>query len=285
MHEIVHSIEHSITDTLPMIPFLFLSYLLMEWLEHRASDKMTRTIRKSGKAGPLIGGLLGVLPQCGFSASMTSLYAGKVVSLGTLLAVFLSTSDEMLPILISESVGTGEILKILGIKVGVAVVVGFLIDRIVFRNELPQEHHYHIHSLCEHEHCRCEEGIIRSAIRHTLQIAAFVFVVNLAMSLVVALIGEDVIKGVIFNKPILGEALAGLVGLIPNCASSVVITELYLQGVLSFGAMMSGLLVGSGIGILVLFRVNQNLRENLTIVGLLYAIGVLSGILLGLLFS
>ncbi len=284
MQEMIHIIEHSITDTLPMIPFLFLSYLLMEWMEHKASDKMTRTIQKSGKAGPLLGGLLGILPQCGFSASMTSLYAGRVVSLGTLLAVFLSTSDEMLPILISESVGTGEILKILGIKVGIAVFAGFLIDWIVRRKEIHLEHHHKIHSLCEHEHCRCEEGVLRSAIRHTLQITLFVYLVNLVMSLVVELIGEDAIKSLIFNKPILGEVLAGFVGLIPNCASSVVITELYLQDVLGFGPMMSGLLVGSGVGVLVLFRVNKRLSENLRIVVLLYAIGVLSGILLGLIF-
>ncbi len=284
MQEMIHIMEHSITDTLPMIPFLFLSYLLMEWMEHKASEKMTRAIRKSGKAGPLIGGLLGILPQCGLSASMTSLYAGRVVSLGTLLAVFLSTSDEMLPILISESVGTEEILKILGIKVGIAILAGFLIDWIVRRKGFHQEHHHKIHSLCEHEHCRCEEGVLRSAIRHTLQITLFVYLVNLVMSLVVELIGEDAIKSLIFNKPILGEVLAGFVGLIPNCASSVVITELYLQGVLGFGAMMSGLLVGSGVGVLILFRVNQNLGENLSIVGLLYAIGVLNGILLGLIF-
>lgn len=282
MQEITHIIEHSIQDTLPMIPFLFLSYLLMEWMEHKASEKMTQTIQKAGKAGPLIGGLLGILPQCGFSASMTSLYAGRVVSLGTLVAVFLSTSDEMLPILISQSVPTGEILKILGIKVGIAVFVGFLIDRIVRGKAEQPEHHHHIHSLCEHEHCRCEEGVVRSAIRHTLQIFLFVFVVNLGVSLAVEGMGEEPIKSLIFNQPLLGEMVAGLVGLIPNCASSVVITELYLEGVLGFGAMMSGLLVGSGVGLLVLFRVNKNLRENLSVVGLLYGVGVLSGILIGL---
>ncbi len=285
MQEIMHIMEHSVMDILPMIPFLFLSYLLMEWMEHKASDKMTHAIEKSGKAGPLIGGVLGILPQCGFSASMTSLYAGRVVSLGTLLAVFLSTSDEMLPILISESVATAEILKIVGIKAAVAVLAGFFVDWIVHRKGKHQEQHHKIHSLCEHEHCRCEDGVFRSAIRHTIQIIIFVFVVNLGMSLAIEWIGEETIRSLLFNKPILGEVLAGLVGLIPNCASSVVITELYLQGVLGFGAMMSGLLVGSGVGVLVLFRVNKNLRENLSIVALLYVIGVLSGIMLGLVVS
>ncbi len=284
MREIIHILEHSILDTVQIVPFLFFSYWLMELIEHKASDRMNRAIRKSGKAGPLIGGLLGMLPQCGFSASITNLYAGRVVSLGTLLAVFLSTSDEMLPILISESVGTGKILQILGIKVGIGVAAGFLVDFVLGIKGNHQEHDHKIHSLCQHEHCHCEDGIFRSAVRHTVQITLFLLVVNLGLNLAVTFVGEETLGSLLFNKPVIGEVLAGLVGLIPNCASSVVITELYLQGVLGFGPMMSGLLVGSGIGILVLFRVNKDIRENLNILALLYGIGVLSGILLGLIF-
>lgn len=284
MHHLLHSFDHSILDTLKMVPFLFLSYWLMEYIEHKAGGKMNRIIRKSGKAGPLIGGILGMLPQCGFSASMTNLYAGRIISLGTLLAVFLSTSDEMLPILISESVGAGKILQILGIKAGVGILAGFLIDMAYRRQRGGAEETHNIHALCEHEHCHCEEGVFRSAFKHTIQITFFVLAVNVFLNLAVELVGEDVLGGLLFNQPVLGEVLAGLVGLIPNCASSVMITELYLEGMLGFGPMISGLLVGSGVGILVLFRVNKNLRENLKILGLLYGIGVLCGMLLGLIF-
>lgn len=280
----LHILEHSILDTLKLVPFLFLTYLLMEFIEHKTSDKVKIAIHKSGKAGPFIGGLLGAVPQCGFSASAAGLYAGRVISLGTLIAIFLSTSDEMLPILISEAVDVKLILQILGIKIVVGMVAGFVIDFVMQFKKKPQEEEWKIHDLCEHEHCHCEKSIWKSALMHTLQIVLFIFVINFALTFVIEFVGEESLANLFFTKPVIGELVAGLVGLIPNCASSVVITQLYLEGVIGFGSMMSGLLVGSGVGLLVLFRVNEKLKDNLKILGLLYVIGVVSGIVLGLIF-
>lgn len=284
LQEILHILEHSLLDTLKLVPFLFLTYLLMEFIEHRTSDKVKKVIHKSGKAGPFIGGLLGAVPQCGFSASAAGLYAGRVISLGTLIAIFLSTSDEMLPILISEAVDVRVILQIVGVKVVVGILAGFAIDFAMRFGKKPQEEHLKIHDMCEHGHCHCEKSIWKSALKHTLQIVLFILLVNIVLNGVIEFVGEESLSNLFFAKPIIGEFVAGLVGLIPNCASSVVITQLFLEGVIGYGAMMSGLLVGSGVGLLVLFRVNESLKDNLKVLALLYAIGVGSGILLGLFF-
>ena len=283
-HQVVHILEHSFFDTLKLVPFLFLTYLLMEYIEHRTTDKVKKVIHKSGNAGPFIGGLLGAVPQCGFSASAASLYAGRVISLGTLISIFLSTSDEMLPILISEKADIRLILQILGMKVVIGMVAGFVIDFVMHLNKKPQDEKLKIHDMCEHGHCHCEKSIWKSALKHTLQIVIFILLVNLALNCVIEFIGEESLADLFFTKPVIGELVAGLVGLIPNCASSVVITQLFLEGVIGYSAMMSGLLVGSGVGILVLFKVNEKMKENLKILALLYAIGVGSGILLGLVF-
>ena len=284
MHEVLHLLGHSLLDTLKLVPFLFLTYLFMEFIEHKTSNKVKRIVHKSGKAGPFIGGLLGAIPQCGFSASAASLYAGRVVSLGTLIAIFLSTSDEMLPILISEAADVKLILQILGLKVLIGVIAGFVIDFVMHFKKKPETEEFKIHDMCEHGHCHCEKSIWKSALKHTLQIVLFILIVNLVLNFVIEFVGEDSLKNLFFTKPIIGELISGLVGLIPNCASSVVITQLFLEGVISFGAMMSGLLVGSGVGILVFFKVNESVKDNLKVVALLYAIGVGCGILLGLVF-
>ncbi len=267
----------TLLDTLKLIPFLLLTYVAMEYLEHRTGDKVNNVVRKAGKLGPAIGSVLGVVPQCGFSAAASNLYAGKVITLGTLIAIFLSTSDEMLPILISEQVSLSLIGKILLLKVCIGAVAGFLIDLFL---KGKKEEHEHIHDLCEHDHCHCEKGIFRSALSHTAQITLFILIISFVLNTVLHFVGEDALAGLILNRPVLGPVLAGLVGLIPNCASSVVITQLYLQGVINMGSMMAGLLVGSGVGLLVLFRVNPDKKENFKIVLLLYAIGVLAGIML-----
>jgi hypothetical protein len=245
----------------------------MEYLEHKAGEKMQEVIRKSGKAGPLVGSILGVFPQCGFSAAASNLYAGRIITLGTLIAVYLSTSDEMLPIMISENAGIPMILKILGLKIIVGMLAGFAVDFLLRKKEKKMQ----IEHLCEQHHCHCEEGIWKSALRHTLEIFWYVLIISFVLNLVIALIGEEVLGNFILNRPLFGEMLAALVGLIPNCAASVVLTELYLDGVLNAGAMIAGLLVSSGVGVLVLFKVNDDRRENLSIVGLLYVIGVVVG--------
>ena len=286
----------AVSDTLRLVPFLFLTYLVMEYLEHKTQDTARQMIRRAGKLGPLIGGIAGVFPQCGFSAAASSLYAGGVISAGTLMAVFLSTSDEMLPIFISEAVDIQVILKILGVKIAIGAVSGFVLD-ILWRagsrkrreyNEhrhIHREHHEKdIHDLCEHEHCHCEEGsILKSAVIHSLQITLFIFLVTLAIGFLVEILGVDQIGSIIGNQPVLGVLLAALVGMTPNCAGSVIITQMYLGGILGTGQMLAGLLAGAGVGILVLCRTNRGAKENLGLIGLLYVISVCWGILFELL--
>lgn len=278
----------TLKDTAEIIPVLFLAYLLMEFLERHMSERTTDLVRKSGRFGPIIGSLLGAFPQCGFSAAASSLYAGRVITVGTLIAVYLSTSDEMLPILLSEHVPAATILRILGLKVLVGLLAGLAVDfgaRLTRkrRNQKLQDD-MDIHHFCEHEHAHEEEdGIFVSALKHSLVILAWIFGISLALNGLIALVGEENLGGFVVNMPVVGELLAGLVGLIPNCAASVVITQLYLEGVIGVGPMMSGLLVGAGIGLVVLFKSNEGVKRNISIVAILYGIGVVAGILLDLL--
>lgn len=277
-----HVILETVLDTLKLLPFLFLTYLLMEWLENKTGERVQHWIERSGKVGPLLGGALGVVPQCGFSAAAAGLYSGGVITVGTLLAIFLSTSDEMLPILLSEGVAPLTVLRIVGTKVAFAVLFGFLFDVCFLRY---RKRELSIHDLCERSHCHCEDeekSILRSALHHTVQITLFLLVVSLVLHTVIYFVGEDTISAWIVDLPVVGNLISALVGLIPNCASSVVITKLYVDGVISAGAMMSGLLTGSGIGILVLFRTHPSRRHSLLILTALYIIGVLCGILLDL---
>lgn len=276
----LYVIQETLIDTLKLIPFLFLTYLAMEYLEHKTGEKAQKLIKKAGRFGPVLGGLLGIVPQCGFSTAASNLYAGRVISLGTLLAIYLSTSDEMLPILISEQAPIGLILRLLFVKAAIGLAAGMAIDILLRRKD--SEEHEHIHEICEHEHCHCEKGVFRSALNHTAQITFFILLVTFGLNLILNFVGEETLSGLVLNRPLLGPVLAGVVGLIPNCAGSVVITQLFLQGAMSPGAAMAGLLTGSGVGLLVLFRVNHNRKENLKVLGLLYGIGVLAGIVIGL---
>lgn len=266
----------SVIDSVKLIPFLLVTYFIMEYLEHKTSDKHKEHMKKSGKMGPVIGGFLGAFPQCGFSVSATNLYVGRVISLGTLIAVYLSTSDEMIPVFLSEAVPVLVILKIVGIKILVSIVMGIVID-LIFQKEQQENE---IGLMCEHDKCHCEDGIVKSSIRHTASITLYIFLVSLILNALIFFVGEEHISHFVLNRPILGPILAGLVGLIPNCASSVILAELYLGNLISAGTMMAGLLVGAGIGLLVLFRENHHAKENIKIVSLLYAIGVVFGILL-----
>lgn len=278
MEQMIDILMDAALDVLKLIPFLFLTYWCMEYLEHRASDKMNRVVQRAGRLGPVAGGLLGIIPQCGFSAAASNFYAGRIISLGTLIAIYLSTSDEMLPILLSEQVSPVLIGKLVGFKALMGIVMGLMID-FLYKGD---REHGHIHDICEHEHCGCEKSILRSALKHTLQIAGFLFLIGLVLGGVLELAGEEAIAGLILDRPFLGPVLAGLVGLIPNCASSVVITKLYLEQALGMGAMLAGLLTNAGVGVLVLFRVNAHKKENYAILGLLYGIGVVTGIIVSL---
>ncbi len=273
----------ALLDTLKLLPFLFLSYLLMEYLEHRSGDATQNWLRRAGRIGPLLGGSLGVLPQCGFSTAASGLYTGRMITTGTLLAVYLSTSDEMLPILISEGAAPLRILKLLATKLVIGVAAGFLVDLAATllrrcRAQTPPEPK--IEELCEREGCRCGESFFLSALRHTLHVALFLLLFNLVLGAGILLIGEEHLGEIIMNRPILSNLLSAVVGLIPNCASSVLLTKLHLDGVLSVGAMLSGLLVNAGVGLALLFRNNRPVKDSLRILLLLFSIGVLCGILI-----
>ena len=287
-------IEETLIDAVKLLPFLFITYLIMEYIEHKMGHKTKSAIKKSGKWGPIIGSILGVFPQCGFSVSATNLYAGRIITLGTLIAVYLSTSDEMLPIFISEAVSPIIILKILGIKLIIGMIAGVIIDlfvhliiknknkKIVQQNEEDSEEN-EIGHMCEEEHCHCNEsGILKSAIYHTLSILVFIVLITFIINTVVYFVGEETIAGWILNKPVIGPVIASLIGLIPNCAASVIITNMYLENVISLGSMISGLLTGAGVGLAVLFKTNNRIKENMSIIILLYAIGVISGIMIDL---
>ncbi len=349
-HLLGHSLEHSVEDTLVLVPFLFVTYLAMEALEHGAAGFSERVILRAGKAGPVVGALLGALPQCGFSAMGATLYSARVVTVGTLVAVILSTSDEMLPVFVANGAPASQIAAILAFKVAVGMVAGLLVDLAVRVLRIPTSSTPRIHELCERDRCGCDDvedlaervyeddgdlpeaeaqaadahdgccpscghdlhgeacrhdghdghdghghdghdcchghphahgghgSIWRSALVHTVQVTAFIFVITLVLEVVIEAVGTDVFAAFMLAHP--GQAVfyAGLVGLIPNCAASVLISELFLEGALGSGAMISGLLVGAGVGLLVLFRANRPLRSNLAIVAVLYVVGVVCGL-------
>lgn len=277
-------LSHTLLDALKLIPFLFLAYLLMEFLEHRSESAAEAQLRRSGKIGPLIGGALGILPQCGFSVAAAGLYTGRVITTGSLIAVFLSTSDEMLPILLSEGTSLPFIAGVLGIKLAIGIAAGFLIDLIerAVRRKKDIVTEPQIEALCRREKCRCNEHFAVSALRHTLHVTLFILLFTFLIELILHGVGEDKLGALLSGTPIVGNLLAAVVGLIPNCASSVVLTEMYLKGLLSVGAMLSGLLVNAGIGLAVLFRNNRPFADSLRILVLLFGIGSLCGILIDL---
>lgn len=271
----------AILDSVKLLPFLFVTYLMMEYIEHKTKDKTKETVKKSGKYGPFIGSILGIFPQCGFSVSATNLYAGRVITLGTLIAVYLSTSDEMLPIFLSEAVPISTILMILGIKLVVGMIAGFMID-FVIRLKHKEEEEEKIIDICEKEHCHCEHGIIKSAFKHTLNIFIFILLITIIINIAMEWMGEEQIREILQNQPILGPVIVGFIGLIPNCASSVILTKMYLENIISLATVISGLLVGAGVGLAVLFKMNKGLKQNIKIVTLLYVIGVVTGIIIEL---
>ena len=354
MELLLHVLEHAFEDTWPLVPFLLVTYLVLEALEHAAGERVDAAVRRAGAAGPVVGALLGIVPQCGFSAMGATLYAGRVVTLGTLVAVFLSTSDEMLPLLVAERADAAPLAQILIAKAALAAATGLAIDlvlRALSRNarahaalrrlargaapsepsaapgapsrdlidELAEagEGAEHIHRLCERDRCGCgghphgqghehghghghghgghgccghdrEHGgtgsavrsIVLSALSHTVQVTVFIFLVTCVLVALLETVGEPALSAFLSGNRALAVFAAALVGLVPNCAASVVITQLYLEGVLGFGALMAGSLVSAGVGYLVLFRTNRNARENAIVLVLIYAVGVFWGLVL-----
>lgn len=273
-------IKDTLMDSLKLIPFLFCAFLIMEFIEHKLSNKSKKVIEKSGKYGPFLGSILGAFPQCGFSVAATNLYATRIISVGTLIAIYLSTSDEMLPILISQNVDAILILEILGLKVAIGMICGVFIDYIL-RNK-KQSKHNEIKDFCEEEHCHCDHGIILPTIKHTLNILLFITIVTFLLNLGIEYLGEENIAKIFMKDSFVGPFISSLIGLIPNCASSVVITELYLTEAITFGSAMAGLLTGAGVGLLILFKVNKNMKDNFKILFTVYGIGVVVGIIIDL---
>ncbi len=309
----------AVKDTLLLVPFLLVTYLVMEWIEHKTSDAVVEAVGQAGISGPIVGGLLGIVPQCGFSGATATLYSARMVSIGTLVAVFLSTSDEMLPIFIAEGLPAGTMLGILGMKLAIAVVVGLVVDVVARRLQVAQNKP-NIHKLCEDAHCFCDErcegceigeggkvivpmvqdaaetqhdhghdhshehthgsgSIVKSALKHTLQVTLFVFLVTLALTAVFELVGDEAIAAAFGANQWLAVLGCALFGLIPNCAASVAVAQLYVEGVITLGACMAGLLPAAGVGILVLLRTNKGgAKENLAILGFLVLVGVVFGL-------
>ena len=314
-------LTESVIDTLKLIPFLFLTYLAMEALEHSASHHVRAAVEKSGKAGPVVGSILGALHQCGFSAMAATLYAGRVVTAGTLVAVILSTSDEMIPVFVAHQESPTRLFGILALKVIVGIIAGLLVDVALGMLHRTGDGHAHIHELCERAHCHCEDAddenasaesearvetagehddvarrahehahdhhghglwpIVRSALVHTVQVTVFIFLVTFFFGLLIEGVGEDAIGELLADHPVRATFIAALVGLIPNCGASVALTELFLDGTLAAGPMIAGLLVSGGVGLLVLWRTNADLRQNAAVTGVVYAVGVAIGLLVG----
>ena len=316
-------------DALRIFPFLLLTYILMEYMEHHAGNKMQKSLENAGSFGPLIGAVSGIVPQCGFSAAASNLYAARVISMGSLIAVYLSTSDEMLPLMISSKVAPATIIKILATKAVIGLVAGVMIDLVArltgptpevllrqaeqkarararhakakkknhghgrdhghsHERKVAQSHHEHehsqIHELCEREHCDCDkDGIFVSALKHSLKVLVFVMIISFAINVFMQYIGKAGIQYVTIGQSYGVIVLASLVGLIPNCGVSVALTELYTGGMIGEGALMSGLLVGAGVGLLVLLRVNRPVLNTIKVTALLWGIGILAGCLIKIL--
>lgn len=269
----------ALLDSLKLIPYLFVTFLILEVIEHKFSKKTQKLLEEKKEFGPFIGGLLGGLPQCGFSAIASNLYSSKVITMGTVIAIFLSTSDEMLPIMLGEKVDPKIMFGIVGLKVVIGIVVGLIVDFIYKKNiDKTKES---IHDICEHDHCDCKHSnIFVSSIVHTLKTILFVLIANILIGFIIYFVGEETLSNLLLSKNIFTYFVASLIGLIPNCAASVIITEVYLSGLITVGTMMGGLLTGAGLGILLLFKNNKNLKENLTILSIVYFVGVIAGIII-----
>ena len=277
LENILHIIIHTIIDTLKLFPFLFIAFLIIELIEHKFSKKTIRIVEKSGKLGPLLGGILGCFPQCGFSVLATNLYVTRIITLGTLISIYLSTSDEMLPILISKGTNLKTITSILLIKLSVGVISGFIID---FSTR--KKNKINIKDLCLEDDCHCEKSILKSSFIHTTNTLLFILLVSFILNIIMHFGGEELLKNLFNKNNIFTPFITSLIGLIPNCGSSIVLTELYLNNILSLSAIISGLLTGSGVAILVLFKSNKNLKENIKILLTVYLIGVLTGLIIEL---
>ena len=283
LDSIFNTVSHSVIDTLKILPFLFVAFLVIEFLEHKAQDKVKHLFTRAGSAGPLIGTLLGCIPQCGFSVMCSNLYSSGIIALGTLIAVFLSTSDEAVILLAASQNGSFEIFKLISTKMIISLFFGYVIYFIEKKSH--KEHHHHqSHDLCEHDHCGCEEngGVLRPALIHTVKVFGFLLLFTIIIDLFVSFVGTERLSHLLLSDSVFQPFLSALIGFIPNCASSVLLTHLYIEGTLSFGALIAGLCTNAGAGMLILFRDKTKFKENLKIIGIMYVCAVIPGIILHL---
>ena len=289
MHEFLHALEHSAIDSLKMLPFLAIAFFILEYIEAKVEEKSSHMIEKAGKAGPFAGALLGLIPQCGFSVIGSNFYAKRIITLGTLIAIYLSTSDEALLVMLTKPDRILDILSVMGIKFAVALTAGYIIDLVLRKKAESHEcHHRHHHDdSCEdeeligEEHCCAHtdwKAIVKCTVKRTASVFAFLFAANFALGYIIELVGEAKLQEIMLTESIFQPLLTALIGLIPNCAPSVILAELYIEGAISLGSVISGLCTGAGVGLIVLFRVNRGVKSNLGIVTLLYVIGAASGI-------
>ena len=277
-------ITETIVDSIKILPFLFLSYLLIEYIEHKSSQNLQKALSTSGNYSKVAGGLLGILPQCGFSAVAANLFSGRLITIGTLISVFLATSDELIPIMISHPEMTKDLVIILLVKLLIAIIAGSIIDGVLNKRKKKEskydehEMHEHVHEICKD--CDCEHGMIKSTIRHTLSIFFFLLIITFGINLIVEFIGEENFSKIILSGSIFQPFVASIIGLIPNCAASVLLSSLYIEGTLSLGSIIAGLSTGAGVGSIILFKTNKNIKENLKILGLVYIIGAVCGIII-----
>lgn len=274
------SFEDAVEDSLKLLPFLFVTYLIMEALERASRNKNQNLMSKAGKASPLIGAVLGAFPQCGFSAAASNLYSAGFIGMGTLISVFMSTSDEMLPVFIAEKVNPATIFKLLGAKIVVGAITGFLVSLVILKFvKKEEESHRQVEKqeeFCSHCH---NHSIIKCAAGHTVKIFIFIFIITMVINVCMEIIGETRLTSLFNDLPVVSQALAGLIGLIPNCAASVVISQLYIDGIISSGTMFTGLLVSAGVGLLVLFKENKNRKDTAIVIGVLYGTSLIWGLL------
>ncbi len=277
---IFNTLIDAVLDTFKMLPFLFLAFLLIEFLEHKAQDKIKHLFTRAGAAGPTIAALVGCIPQCGFSVMSANLYSSGIITLGTLIAVFLSTSDEAVILLATAHNGGFEVFKLLATKIIIALIFGYTIYFIEKKKHTP--HHHHSHDLCEHDHCGCEENgkILRPALIHTVKVFSFLLLFTIIIDLAVLFIGIDKLSHILLSESVFQPLLSALIGFIPNCASSVLLTQLYIEGTLSFGSLIAGLCTNAGAGMLILFRDKSKIKSNLKILLILYISAIIPGIIL-----
>lgn len=284
IHILEHSIGHAFIDTIKIMPFIFLIYLVIEYLEHKNNTNLSHKLMGHRKRGAVYGAILGSIPQCGFSVIAADLYSRRAITLGTLIAIFVATSDEAIPIILTEPDQWGLIIEVIGIKIVIAVICGIVIDLIYSSRETDvdehschrHDHHDHFHGNCE----SCEGGFVRSAVKHTVRIFIFLFIVTFVLTAMIEAVGEEQMASYLLKGSVIQPFIASLIGLIPNCAASVMITEAYLSGAVTFGSLIAGLSSGAGVGVMLLFQRNRDQKQNVMILLILYLIGAISGLLI-----